>query len=371
MPELQDTESIINAAIQDLPDDPHTDTPPAEITPDIEEGTGSPQGGDPEPGEAQTPPDGGTPAGDPAKAADDPFAKEHGIEIKPGQKINRLPYDRVQKIVANAKTKEAVRVLEALTGVKFKDGEKFEDVLEAQKKLFGEYPGQISGFEAKMKEIKAIEAIMESDPERFLQMLPHVNPKYAELLAKKVEQAVESGKPAAEPVPMPTNLDLSKPEDVQKLLAWNAGEVTRQVMGNLSKDLEPIRKQRQSDEMIEASRANLRKQIERAAEHWPGFKENAPAILDLIGKDPQAQSIHDAYRIWRDGEHGKKLAELEEQLKTGEKTREQIRAELMTELAKAPKSTGTKPEQPMTGKVEGDAKSTEDIINKAIAGLGD
>lgn len=221
---------------------------------------------------------------------------------------NRIPYTRTRKIIEKAKKEWAA----------------------AQEAAIKQHTDRISQFEQQLEAVAQVEAIIANDPERFIQMLPSINPAYRQYFGA-----------AADPLAQAVNRDGTV--DLERL--------TSQIEQRVSKQFEPLMREHQSRAFIEATLPKVRAQIAEA-QKWPLFEENRGEIEKVLQNDQRA-SLEQAYqRVVLP-----KLAA----------SRDAMREEVLAELKQRPHSTSAIPSLAQRQE-QAEPQSIEDVVAKA-AGL--
>jgi hypothetical protein len=306
--------------------------------------------------------------GKPEASEEDAFATEHNLKPKDKHgRENRLPYSAVKRIVGTAERKLAQTVIG-------RDVQKGED----PRTLITTHLGGLQETIREHTEEKdRINALFER-PERFLEVLRTINPRYQELLGDPATGVRSRGEAAArEPVPT----DMPEPDvefgegertysvdGLRRLLAWNTDQVEQRIL----KEVRPVLDDRQASEhMRTVILPAVNQKIQYAQANWPGFKENEAEILSVLQADsaeaertgrPQKLALHDAYIQVR-----------EQRRMTDEKklrlTQDEMRKKILAEMKQRPSSTSSAPGP--SGKDAPAIESSDDpltaVINKAIS----
>lgn len=335
-----DLEAVITTAVEDAGDvgvdDSGSASEAATGTTEVADGAVAAGGSD------------GTEAAKEATVVEDAFAKEHGLVTKrPDGRENRIPYSRVKAIAEN-QVKKAQEAWEA--GVKSVRDEH-------------------GSYKSRLDEFATIERIMESEPDRFIEMLAATNPEAYGKFAAVLKQVVEEAKADAgadDPEPQP-DFDMGDGRmtysmaGLNKVREWDRRQATKAAEQALGKRLEPIEKERQAAQ----DRERQRQEADRVAasidatlakaKKWPGFEEHAAEIQKVFTSD-RKMDLHDAY-----------MAVVFPKLSADRTT---MRQEIMAELRKAPAGTSTQATTPAaTPAASGQSQSIEDVIRASIAGL--
>lgn len=319
-------------------------------------------------------------ASQPAEASAEPqdeFEKLAGVaQMGIGGRENRIPYSRVKKITEKAVSAKEAELAETVLGRKLNPGEKAIDVVKQHVARLPELETKVNDYEARLTQVGEFETIMESQPQRFLQMLSQL-PAYREFF-DFVEQAVSqqggatqqqvAQQPAVsvdDPMPEPDQ-ELSdgsrvfSMEGLQRLLDWKARQVEQKVTQTIEQRYKPIESEWQERRRIEATLPVVRAKLEEASK-WPLFNESEEEITRVLAANPR-MSLESAYQhvvFPKFQAEREKLAA----------DRNKLRQELLAELKQAPTSTAvparaTKPNPPAAG-----PRSLEDIIKDEISKL--
>lgn len=277
----------------------------------------------------------------PSGFSDDDF-KAFGLDIQgplqPGQRENRIPYSRVRSIVESAR-KKLHRDWDTERG----------RLTEAQRAM-----------EARLQQMEAVGQIMQSDPQRFLQMLQQVNPAYARF--KAIEEAQQAAAANGDGRPAP-DLDLGNgyktysPQGLEALLAWQAEQLEKRVESRYR----PLEDSYRHQQILSEAGQRVTAQLDDAMK-WPMFEKYAPEILEVLKQDSAAaRQYGQTSRLTLEAAYRQvvlpKLA-LE---------RDKLRTELLKEIQAAPTSTAA----PAAGSVgaasaPGGARNLDDVIYDAI-----
>jgi hypothetical protein len=275
---------------------------------------------------------------EPKPLADDDLGPEkdkHGRE-------NRLPHSRVKVMVSKAEER-------GYTKAKTEYEPKLQEVTTRTKQ-----------YEDRLEAISNVETIMFDHPDKFIEILPTLNPRYAEILmaAKKAQQ---------EEAPV---LD-GTPEALEKRLAWEREQAKRDAL----KELDPIVKEHQAAKRNEVLRPQMEAKLQDAVDQWPGFADNADAILKVMQDDRinasrtrgrMKHTLETAYAQVLLG----KIKESQESAKVDrDKLEQEIRAKVIAELKAAPAATNlvAGKSKPVTDTAP---KSREDLIKQAMRKAG-
>jgi hypothetical protein len=267
---------------------------------------------------------------DPAPAAD-PLADELGL--KPGSKNHRIPYARVQKIIAAQREKAAAEI----------------------KQQYAQF--EAPAFKERMQALE----LAERDPETFVRALAQA-PQFREIFAslaqpQAAEQPAAAGAqaPTAEPQP-----DLMLQDGTVTYSAQRLNEVMQYREAKMQKLLDerlaPVQQIEQERQLMQQWDGAVQRQrtvIEDARANWAGFKDAENQIRDLIAANPSL-TLEGAYR--------------QAVLPKLQADRDKMRQEILAEMNRRPAAaSGTVPgAAPAASAGE---QSTEDVIRDAIRGL--
>lgn len=260
-------------------------------------------------------------------------------------RTNRIPQPRVKKMVeASVKKAETKWTAEKLTPVQAK----------------------VDTYETRLKGVEQVENIMFNDAARMLGILRTI-PGYAELLDGKgaVTPPAAAAVSIVGPRPAPDGFlpDGVTPaytaDGLDKLLQWTADNATEKAVlaaeAKLGKRIKPFEDARTASEERAQQSIAVADELNVAAK-WDGFVENADAILAVIKAD-QKISLLDAYHkvVWP-------------KFKADQAA---MRASLMAEIAKAPRSTaaGAAAVSRAAAVVVSDDPAG-DVVRKAIRNVG-
>lgn len=265
---------------------------------------------------------------------------------KEGERENRLPYSRVKKILANARKKLS---------------DSHAETLKTQK-------AELDKALEKSKNMDAVDALIRTDPARYLGMLANLHPTLYKKYVDMKEAAVEEKKPAAhatEPPPPDWKFEDGSlgysPEQQKKLLEWQALEVerrtTEKVTAAFDKRLAPIEQERRTAATIAQKLPVVRAQIADAKATWGElFTKNEAEVLKALQDNPLVPFDAVVSKIL---------------FPKAQANRDTMRAELMKEAQGrktaarvAPGSTAA-----VAPKKDDGPKTTEEIIMASIAAL--
>lgn len=264
---------------------------------------------------------------------------------------NRIPYSRHVKITENA-VKKATEALAT-----------------QHTTALAQVTTQLTQERAERAEIRRIEAIMVNEPERFITMLPHLNPKYGELFGAKTTAA-----PADMPGP---DIDLGDGkrtyslERLEERMAWERQQGVSAATAAAQKVMEPITMRQQAEAEYRQKVEHLDTYLDGVRKNWDGFQANEADILAQLKVDGDAAIAA-----------GQKLPEFRDRIVAAyqkvvipklKSSGEAERQKAIAELKKRPVSTSVVAGVPVKKKVASeesdDKQSTEDVIFKAIAPL--
>lgn len=246
--------------------------------------------------------------------SDDEFDFDKVPEKDATGRINRIPQPRAKKMVeASVKKAETRWSTEKLAPVQAK----------------------VDTYETRLKGIEQVENIMFNEPKRMVEILKTI-PGYAEVFgAAPPATARPETSPASTvgPRPGPDGFlpDGKTPaytaEGLDKLLAWTSASATEQAIlateAKLGARIKPFEDATQAAERRAKQGAEIADDLNVAAK-WDGFVDNAEEILAALKSDSNI-SLLDAYHkvVWPKMRANK----------------EAMRASILDEIAKAPRST--------------------------------
>lgn len=325
------------------------------------------------------------PAVEPEKKDDKkPVAKdEKADDIGPAKdkrgRENKLPHSRVLELVDKAKKGSAVETIGVVAKTLGLDvakvtAENFEPTIKAIHTEMTTLRGRIEGMDI-------IEPIMRKDGDAFIRMLAETNPeqyaKFAEWLDSGGVATVATPAAKDDPKPEPdaeiTLPDGSKgktfsAEGYEKYMAWLRRDITREVEAKYDKRIKPFETARDNATKQAQTQTEILTALDDLLEEantWHGFTENKDtiqaAMADVDKKIPMGRAMRIAYQ-----------KVVVEKMKTDRAT---MRAEIMKELKKAPKSTQVtggvgrdKSQKPVVRGEDGQAVTgTEAAIRESLA----
>jgi predicted nucleic acid-binding protein len=274
-----------------------------------------------------------------------------------GKRDNRIPYSRVTKIVANAEKA-------------------------AEAKVRAEVEAEVAPYRTvEFKNERAAARLADENPERYLQALAQVDPRYAELLqgakvlgsaaparGAKPQQQAQGGAAARAVADVEPDIQLADGTlgfSAEATMRREAAlkEAVREEMRELFdstiterlKDVEPIVKERRVNALRAEAAERVSGRIAAAEKNWPGFGESKAAIgayIDAATKRGEQVSLHDAY-----------IAVVMPKYRTDEAT---MRAKIHAEMNKAASATSRVAPGAGVNKDEQAAASDDDPITAAI-----
>lgn len=293
------------------------------------------------------PADAGAAGGDvrsPEDIAFDAELAELGLAApKPGQRDNRIPYSRLRKIVANAKTKWS-------------------------ETLKGQHTTELTTREQKIQEIeareKAVERMAEADPEGYIGLLAKIYPdKYGRFLKPQAPGAKADDKPQ-EPQPDVKYSDGTvgySPEQFAKLRDYDRKEAARIAKDDSLKEFNerfgPIEKEYQAGRQTQADIQRVRGHIGQLKAQWGAdIIDNPEVQKDIIAHmdaNPKATLVESTRVV---------------AMKRFIADRTKMRSEILEELRGAPKAAAKTPQAPNRSDAN-TSESLEDIITRAARSI--
>lgn len=312
------------------------------------------------------------------KAVEDAFAKEHGINPRDQRRReNRIPYSQVKKIVGNAEKKLA----EAVLGQKIAADKPFGEQLKGFATKYTEVEQENQGLRSQLSEVNQVEQIMLNRPEQFLELLPHINPKFAELLGNRGTSAKTTNEPAPVDLPKPdvkiklpdgSEAATFSPEGLQNYIKALVAQTRDAVLKEVDGKVKPFTDERAAAASQQQILDRLHARVEHARTNWKGFKDWEKDIQAVMLEDRQQAArtrtapkldLQDAYITVRDRKHDEELAKL----KTDRETQ---RKEIIDEINKRPRSTAAAGGAARRTTTSDAPKTTEDVIREAIKAAG-
>lgn len=264
---------------------------------------------------------------------------------KPGQRDNRIPYSRIRKIVANAKTKWS-------------------------EKLKGEHTTELTAREQQIKELNDLKATydraekaIESDGEAYIAYLAKTFPAQYGRFAKPADGQKAAEKPQ-EPQPDVKYDDGSlgySPEQFAKLREFDRTEAARvaeeRAVRQFNERFGPIEQEYKATQQTNQDIQRVRGDIGKLREQWGG---------DLID-NPEVQKAIVAHL---DANKGVTLVEATRVVAMARISadRTKMRAELLAEMKNAPRAAAKAPIAPNRSDAA-NTESIDDIIERAARSL--
>lgn len=283
---------------------------------------------------------------------------------------NRIPHSRVTKMIAKKEKAIIASVAKELGITKAEAELRLEDVTGA----LTERKTKLSEYEERVKIAEAVEAIMDTDGDRFIRMLADTNPKVYGKFLKVFDQAAEttpsrqSQQAAAaddDPEP-PPDYDLGdgrKTYTLEGMRArdeWKERQITKRILGRVEEKLTPYEQERQQREQAQQQQQrrlqieqDATKKVEQTLERaskWPKFLENEEEIAKVFTANPKMELV-DAY-----------LQVVMPKLSTERTT---MRQELLAEINGHPNSTSLTSAAATSPKNE-KARSTSDVAREVM-----
>jgi len=269
---------------------------------------------------------------------DEPTAKPQsamsGLEepVKPSRALRRgpIPYDRHEQALTQARE-------------------------QAKAETLAQHQAQLQAVQQRAQLLD----IADREPERFLQALVAVDPRYGDIVRKIAggnghgngHQAAPAEQQEQMPQPDARFADGSigySPEQLQKLFDWRDQQVEKRV----TERYKPIEEAWQVDQQIRGATQRVHAQLQDAMQ-WDGFAQAQPEIAAALKANPRL-SLEGAYR-----------AVVLPKLRAG---RDAMRAEILAELNQKPKGVSkTSPGGMAPPKASSD--DLESIIRASIANL--
>lgn len=223
---------------------------------------------------------------DTAQDAIEALLESEGIKrTQPGQRENRIPYTRVQKIIKNAQKKW-----------QDESGSKHSAELKSRETKLTEYQERI-------KLLDTLEQMASGDDERFIRMLAANNPRYSrylKVLEKDAEaEAKRSSAPSIDPndpKPMPDGVHQDgspgyTQDGLDELNEWQIRQAEKRAVLSARKEMEkeygPIKERFQAQQTREQMRPVVQQKYIEACELYgkDAVDANKDAISEAIAKD--------------------------------------------------------------------------------------
>lgn len=222
------------------------------------------------------------------------------------KKVNNIPHPRVKQMIAKRERTLIATVAKELGITKAEAELSIDDVLGSIK----ERGTKFTDYEGRVKEMDALDQIIASDPDRFMQMLVQANPGYAAYAKQqaKAAAAVAQAGPAAgeeDPEPQP-DFDLGNGQftfsinGLKKLREWERRQTVKEVEGKFADRYKPLEDKVKADaETAKAEKlrtealTRVDQRLEKAKK-WPQFNEHSEEILKTLQADKML-TLEDAY----------------------------------------------------------------------------
>lgn len=325
---MSDTEQIITAALEDQGLIESTDDGFSEVdaSPDLESDESKPEESTEPPAEA---------------AADSDPSPEPDALLKDvaRKKNNRIPYKRVERIVAKAR--------EEAKAAAFAEAQALQERYSVYETP--EFTGLIDSLR-----------IAQENPARFLEALASADRRYAELLQAKREAAQSAQKPSGPNANVGPDVTLPdgslgySPEAFDRLLELKLQAAQAALEDRFAQRFGPIEQKYQQEQLYRGAVDRVQRQI-ADAETWPGFAENKAEITAAIKAD-RSLSLDQAYR---------KVV-----LPKLAASRDDIRKQVLAEINAKPKASQPRPSSGSASVTSSGPRDTEDIIKQSLRDRG-
>lgn len=295
-----------------------------------------------------------TPAAVDAPVLDD-LDKEleaQGIKSKANERENRIPYNRVKKIVETARKKLADQHTETLK----------------------ERDTRLTRAEQRAQEADRADALARTDPQRYMDILAAINPKFKEFRAAQVAEVAKPAAPKPEDTPPPPDYKFEDgslgytAEGHQKLMNWYAEKGKREALTEVDKRFGPIEERWKSEQIIAQQMPKVNEQISRARATWgPLFEadyklanEGKSEILAFMKAHPEVPFDAACTSVL--------LPKTQAALQAD---RDKMRAELLAETSKKVAAASKSVPSSRKSDDEGSGPRTiEDVIKESMAAAG-
>lgn len=360
--ELKTTEELITAAMADA-QIPIGDEPVEMVDPDDEPEVVAEAAKEPAKVEEKEAVVEGEKKGDPLDADDDPeltkLLEEYGIK-RAGkvQNDNRLSYSRIRKI-----TGKIVKTIHA-----------------KNKADLDERDSKYKTLEDKLKPYEVTDALIQSDPDRYVGILAAIHPdKYKKFLTPaEVKEVKAAVKVTEDPIPGPDQKFSDgtvgySPEQMEKRENWLVAKAKTDAVAEMETRFKPILDAHQAKEVHNQMEPGIRAQLNRLKETWgelfvEEYKKDKDSDIIKLMRQMDAQGTP----ITMDAAATqillpRKLAAEKAGLTPD---REKMRAEILAEIEKAPAAAQrTTPGQ--TKQIQNvESMTTEEIIRSAMLANG-
>lgn len=254
-----------------------------------------------------------------------------------GKRDNRIPYNRVQRIVENARRKEA---------------DKVRGEIEQQ---YAQY--RTPDFENTMRAWR----MADENPRQFLEALASADPRYAELIApapqshaqRAAGQATGSTEKPEPDVLLSDGRLAYSADQTEKLAAWHAQQRVEELERRYAERFGPIEQDYRVSKQVQSAYENVSNQLAEA-EKWPGFSEAKADILAALQADRKL-GLKDAY--------------IRVVIPKLQPSRDRMRQEILAELNAKPRAASGVIPSAATVQSGAEPASIEDAIRQSIAGL--
>jgi hypothetical protein len=287
---------------------------------------------------------------------------ESTVDSMGRKRTNSIPVPRVKEM----RTKDQQKLLTTLAkelGMTPAEGAalKMEDVVGVIK----EHGTKRTNYETKLKQVDAVEKLIATDPDRFMQIVSEINPGFKAYAKKEATAAVTKSTAEEDPEPQP-DYDLGNGqftysvEGLRKLRAWERRQAVKEVNAGLDARLKPVEEKAKAEQEraeYEAwynDRLAFHTQRLEKARKWPKFTDNELAIIQAMQTDPSV-SLEDAY-----------MQVVVPHL-AGDRTK--IRQEILDEIERQPKTSSVAVSPAVTKPADNKPKSTADIAREVMASM--
>jgi hypothetical protein len=294
----------------------------------------------------------------------DDFDKKFGLTPQSSSgRENRIPYHRVKKI-----TEKAVSDALAAKAKEYETG--YVPTSKVQ-----EYETRIKQYEANLTKVAEFEHVMVKEPIKFLKMLAQL-PQYDQIFNPPAQAQVQEQvqPPVGDDMPqpdqtMPDGSSVYSLEGLKKLTEWTERRAEERAYNRVIKEVDqryaPLKESYDSYQRVQAVIPQVQQQIAEART-WPMFTENEDSITKALQDNPHF-TLERAYQavVWP-----KFQAERERLTSEAKVSKDSVRAEVLAELKKAPRSTSVSTQSTKASQQpSGEPRSIEDVIRDSIKGL--
>ncbi len=269
--------------------------------------------------------------------------------LKPGERPNKIPRDRVIQMMGKAVKQRAA----------------------AHKKALDEIVGKHATSETELVRFRQLDQLATTDPEKYVRTLAALKPEQYGRFAAMLDGTSPAGQttvPGAKDDPRP-DPDAKFPdgstgysaEQHEKLLAWNRREAIREFQATMASELKPFKDRDKAQADYAARVEKVHQQVLDVKETWGALypKDGTPEQTELAKylEDHPELSFKAGVAAW-----------MQPRITTD---RKKIRSEVMDEVTKrGKKQERTPPAGSKPGKEPNAEQSIDDVIMESVAAAG-